>query len=126
MEDHPADELDVEGAHAEGTDGGFAHDGEGFLEQAVERASPGRREILFGDPLEGLSEPAAELFRPGPELLVGERLHARLERVDRRDARQELLDVPLVLRPEDPGEETVDHIWTENVTRPLIIHVGRG
>ncbi len=48
--------------------GGLAHDGEGFGQQVVERGAAGQA--------------LAELVGLGPERVVGQRLHGRLERVD--------------------------------------------
>ncbi len=67
------------------------------------------------DALQSLRDPRPELVRPGAEGLVRELLHLGLEGVDPRHARRELLEVALVLRAEDLGEDAVDHIWAVNI-----------
>ncbi len=68
---HAADELDVEGPHAEHAARGFAHGGEGRNEQVVERGAVG--------------EVGAELIGAGGEFGVGKRLQLVLHGVDRLD-----------------------------------------
>ncbi len=64
-------------------------------EQVVER-------LAVGDALAELVGLAAELF-------VGEGLDLRFERADLGDQRPEPLDLTLVLRADDLGEELTDH-----------------
>ena len=109
VKDHPADELDVEGPHAEGSHGGLAGDREGLLQDLVEGRIAGGLLVLGVDALESLRDPRPELLRLPPELLVREGLDARLQRVDALDPRHHLLDVALVLCAEDFGQKTVDH-----------------
>ncbi len=95
VEDHAADELDVEVAHADGAAAGFADDGEGFGEDGVEGGlfggvdgvevvlgAIGGVELLGGD---GVGYALAEFGGLGAELVVGERLHGGLEGVDLLD-----------------------------------------
>ena len=70
VQDHAADQLDVEVPHVEHAAAGFADDGKGLDEEIVERGA-------VGDAL-------AELDGLRPELFVGEGLDAGLERVDLR------------------------------------------
>src|SRR5690606_25776910 len=56
-----------------------------------------------------LGEAAPELSRASLQLVVGERLHGRLEFVDPGDVGAELLQLAIVLRAEDLREEVVDH-----------------
>jgi hypothetical protein len=109
VEDHAADQLDVEGAHPEGPDRSLPGDGERFLEQFVEDGGPGGLEVLVVDPFEGFRDAGPELQGLGPQIVVREGLDGRLERVDALHARQHLLDVAFVLGAEDLGEEAVDH-----------------
>ena len=73
VEDDAADELHVEVPHVQHAASGLADDGEGLGQQVVERLA--------------LGDARAELRRLGAELLVGERLDRRLERVDLLDER---------------------------------------
>ena len=109
VEDHAADQLDVEGTHAEGPDGGLPGDGEGLLEQFVEDGGPGGLEVLVVDAFEGLGDAGPEFRVLARSVVVREGLDGRLERVDALHARQHLLDVAFVLGAEDLGEEAVDH-----------------
>ena len=79
MEDDAADQLHVERAHPEGADGRFADDGEGFLEQLVERCGAGGFELLFVHAFQGLGEASLEFRGLGAELVVGEGVNRRLE-----------------------------------------------
>ena len=109
VQDHPADQLHVEGAKAQGAHGGFASDRERLLEQLVQDGRAGLLEVVLVDLFERLGDPLPELDGLRPQRLVGQRLHRRLERVDPLDARRELLQVALVLRAENSGEEAIDH-----------------
>ncbi len=90
MQDHPADQLDVEVPHPEHALAAFADHGERLGQQVVER-------------LAGL-EPPAKLVPFGHERGVVERLDLGLEHVDPVDDRLQLLEQPLVLRPDDLRE----------------------
>ena len=97
VQHHAADELHVEVPHVQHALAGLADDGKRFDQQVVER-------FPVGDAL-------PELRRLFAELLVGERLHLRLERADLDDARVEPLELALVLRADDLGEELTDHVF---------------
>ena len=73
MQDHAADQLDVEMAHVEDAAAGLAADGEGFDQQVVER-------FAVGDAL-------LEFDGFGGQFGVGELLDLGLEIVDGRDDR---------------------------------------
>ena len=109
VQHHAADQLHVEVPHVQHAPAGFADDGEGFDEQIVER-------FAVGDAL-------AELDGLGAELLVGQRLDLRLERADLGDQRAEPLDLTLVLRADDFGEDLTEHCVQECVVYTTGIHL---
>jgi hypothetical protein len=100
VQHHATDQLHVEMAHIEDAFAGFADDRECFHQQVVDR-------LAIGNTL-------PELARLVSKLLLGKGLHLRLERTNFRDARHEPLELALVLRPYDLGEELTDHslLWT--------------
>ncbi len=118
VEDHAADELDVEVAHADGAAAGLANDGEGFGHEGVEgglfggvdgveatgTASWGRRW-----PCAGIGDACAELEGFVAELVVGEGFDGGLEGVDLGDDGEQALDGALVGGAEDFGDGFVDH-----------------
>jgi len=81
-------------AHVEHAPARFAHD----------------RERLGQEVVEGLAllQPLLELRRPGPQGVVGERDDRRLDGVDALDDRADRLQLPLVLRPDDLGEDGIN------------------
>ena len=95
VEDHPADQLHVEVAHAEDAFARFSDDREHLGEKVVERRA--------------LGEAILELALLGPELGVGDGGQARLERVDALDHGPEALQGPLVLRADDFREHAGEH-----------------
>jgi len=82
VQHHAADHLDVEMPLAQDALGGLAHDGEGLFENLVEGLAGGQAVL--------------ELLGLGAQLVVGERLHLRLESVDLGDPRVESLDLAVV------------------------------
>src|SRR5690606_16827274 len=76
-------------------DAGLAADREGLGQDLVERFA--------------VCDAFLELGRPRLELLVAERLHLRLERVDLLDDTAELLEQALVAAAEDAGKQTIEH-----------------
>ena len=70
VQHHAADQLHVEMPLAERALGGLAHHGEGLRQQVVQRGAAG--------------QPLAELGGLGPQRLVRQRLHGRLQRIDLR------------------------------------------
>ena len=72
VQDHAADELDVEMALAEGAAAGLADHGEGFRQQVVQRRAIGQA--------------GAEFRGLGGQSLVRQRLHAIFQGVDRRNS----------------------------------------
>ena len=97
VQHHAAYELHVEMPHVEHTLARLADDGKRFRQQIVERLT--------------VRDALAELVRLVAELFLGERLHLRLERADLRHARHEPLELTLVLRSDDLGEELTDHVF---------------
>ena len=87
MEHYAADELDAEGLHAQHAPCGLAHDGEGLGEHAVE--------VLAGL-VAGL-----EFVGLGAQLLIGERLHLRLEGLDLIRYRIDTLQLVVTVRAEE-------------------------
>ena len=95
VEHHAADHLDVEVALADGPLGRLADHREGLVHQIVQ-ALPGR-------------EPGLELVRLGPQRLVGERRHLRLQDVDPGHPAKHRLDLPVI-----GGAENLLQIEHEN------------
>ena len=95
VQDHAADQLDVEMALAERALGGFAHGGEGRNQKVVERGA-------FGDLL--LEFVGARLQR-----IVGERLEFLLERIDLVDPRLIAADAPLIGGSKQLAGDGADH-----------------
>jgi hypothetical protein len=95
VEDHTADELDVEVAHTQHALTGLTHDREGFRKQVVQH--------LAG------SEAGSKLVFLGAELAVGERRDPGLEPVDAVHDRPETLEGALVFRAHHLGQERIDH-----------------
>src|SRR5438477_4742577 len=102
VQDHTADELYVEVAHAERAARCLAADGERL------------RKHLFD--LGPAGETLAELVGPGTEGGIVESLHGGFEHVDLGHHRHHPLDVALVLGAEDLLEDRVDH--RGNIIRP--------
>ena len=95
MQHHAADQLHVVVAHAEYAATGLAAYREGLRQHLVQR-------FATGDAL-------LELVGPGLELLVGECLRLRFERVDLGNDALELAQLTLVATAEDAGKQTVEH-----------------
>ena len=87
VQHHAADELDVEGPHAEHAARGLAHGGEGRHQEIVERGAVG--------------DIGAELVGAGGKLGVGKRLELVLHGVDRLDPWPRRLDAAIVGGTED-------------------------
>ncbi len=101
MEDHPAEQLDVEVAHVQRPAARLAHDAERLRQQIVERLAT----------LEALPE----LSGPLADRRVRQLTYGRLELVDPRDERTQLLQLTLVLRADDLGQKGIDH---EDIGQP--------
>ena len=98
MQHHAADQLHVEMALAESALGRFAHGGERFRDQIIERRA-------------GLHA-GAEFIGAGAQGLVGERGDLRLERIDLRHDGAVFLEFPVVGRAEDfAGEGAKGEHW---------------
>ena len=91
VQHHAADQLDVEVAHLERADRGFAHGRERLRQQVVQR-------LAVGDAL-------PETPGLGAQILVGHGLHARLEGVDPVHDRLHPLDFAVVLAAEHLGQK---------------------
>jgi hypothetical protein len=93
---NPPDQLHVEVAHSEDAPSRLAGGGEDLGQEIVEGRS--------------FSEAPAELHGPCGELGVGQILEPGLEGPDVLDEGAKALELPLVLRPDDSGEDVVDHV----------------
>jgi hypothetical protein len=91
MEHHAADELHVEGPHADGAARGLARGGEGLRKNVLER--------LAG------YEAGAQLVGARAQALVRLRRQRIRESVGLPDALRVLAQQPLVTAAEDPGED---------------------
>ena len=108
VQDDAADELHVEVPHVEHAAAGLAHDGERLGQQIVERLA--------------LGQPVAEFRRLRAELVVAERLDARLERVHFAHDRAQTLQLAFVLGTDDLGEKCLDHLRASGLDRyPAIV-----
>ncbi len=104
VEDHAADHLDVEVAHADDAAAGFADYGEGFGEDVVERGFFGvDAGFVVGDAFESGGDAGAEFGGLGGELLVGELLDGLFEGVDLGEHGEHALDGAIVGGAEDFG-----------------------
>ncbi len=95
MQHHAADELDVEVPHAQHAAAGFADEREGVGQQIVERLA------LVGA--------AAEIVAALAQAGVGERRQGALAFADGGDEGTQALELALVLRADDFGEEGVEN-----------------
>ena len=95
VQDHAADQLDIEMAHAEHPHAGLAAHRKGFRQQLVQRLAS--------------SNPGLEFVGLGLQRLVGQRLHLRFQQVDLLDDAGELLEQAFVAAAEDAGEQAVEH-----------------
>jgi hypothetical protein len=86
VQDHAADQLDVEVAHAQAF-AGLANDGEGFRQQRIQRLTIGRTGLEFG--------------RLAAQALVGQRADTCFQRVDLADNLRVLLDQPIIAAAEN-------------------------
>ena len=82
VQHHAADQLHIEVTHAERADRTFANDREGLFEKVVQRFA--------------LVEALTEGCSLGFQLLIGERLHLRLQSIDPLDAFAHRLDLSVV------------------------------
>ncbi len=87
VEDHAADDLDIERAHPDGAAGGLAGDGERFDQDVIQGGALAELVLEFG----GL----------GAKLVVRQLLDAGFDLVRGGHVRLELFQVPFVLGPED-------------------------
>ncbi len=110
VQDHAADELNVEVALAERPLGGFAHGGEGRHQQVVELGAVG--DLLL------------EVLGAGLEGLVGERRDLLLQGVDLIDPRLIAANPPVIGRAEQLAGNGADHTgaptldWSPFITPP--------
>ena len=95
VQDDAADQLHVEMTHVQEAAAGFAHHGEGFDQEVVQRRA--------------LSEFFLEFDGLGGEIDIRERLDARLEVVDSRDERHHGLDFTLVFGAKNLGQDDINH-----------------
>ena len=95
VQDHAADQLDVEVAHVERALSRLPNDGEGLRQQLVQRLAVGQALL--------------ESRRLGAQLRVGQALDLRLEHVDGAHVVRVALDEPIVAAAEDFSENSGDH-----------------
>jgi hypothetical protein len=111
VEHHPADQLDVEVAHAQRAFGRLADAGEGLREQIVE--------VL------ALVEARAELLGLGAQGLVGEGGDLVFEGVDLLDALVHALESATLARAQDLLEDAHGDWMVSNGAGPLVRAAGR-
>src|SRR6185437_13219635 len=105
VENHAADELDVEVAHLDGAPAGLADYGEGFGQNFVEGGAFGLIEIVgVGNALHAGGDAGAELGCFGTKLFIGKLFHLRLKGAYLGDDGEQFLDDPLVGGAEYFGE----------------------
>ena len=125
VEDHAADELDVEVAHADGAAAGLAHDGEGLGQDIGEGGffggvdlSPDLGRAGFDGvgrdrhAADSLGDARAKLNRLQAEIVVRERLDSGLKGVDLGDGGHQALDSAFVRGAEDFADRFVEHVRT--------------
>ncbi len=109
MEDHAADHLYVEVAHADDAAAGFADDGEGFGKEIVEDGLFGGSDLFgIGEIAEGLGDAGAELEGLGGEFGVGEGLEGVFVAVDLGEDGEKAFDGALVGGTEDFSKDIVE------------------
>ena len=97
MQDHPADELDIEVSHLDGAPAGFADYGEGFGQDLVEGGTLGRFDVFgVSEALKLGGDARAEVGRLGPKLFIRQLFHLRLKGADLGNNGNQLFDDPLV------------------------------
>ena len=98
VQNHAADQLDVEVTHTHRTAGRVPADREGLDQDRIDLGAVGQA--------------LAELVAFRAKGIVGERLELRFERVDGNHVRLKSLDVALVLGTEDFSENGIQHAST--------------
>ena len=113
VEDHAADQLDVEMAHVDDALAGLADEGEGLGEDFVERGLFGGDDLFFVSQAFELGLDAGfEILGFGAKLFIGELLQLRLEGADGLDAREQALHGAIIAGAEDLCECFLDHVGT--------------
>jgi hypothetical protein len=111
VEDHAADELDIEVAHVDDALAGLADEGEGLGEEFVEDVFFGGDDLVFvGEAIEACRDTVSEFLGLGAKFFVGKLLQFRLEGADGLDAREQALDGAVVAGAKDLGECFLDHV----------------
>ena len=105
VQDHAADQLDVEVAHAERALGGFAANGERFRQQLVEHLC----KLLAGGRFGGDS--FAKLHGLGAQRVVRQCGERGLQGVDSLDDFPVLLQQSLIATAEYAGQDFLEHGW---------------
>ena len=95
VQGHAADQLHVKVAHLHHALGGFAHHGESFRQKLIQRFA--------------LAQPLFELLRFGADLLVGQLLELRLQRVDAHHRLAVLLEQAIVTAAKELGQKSKRH-----------------
>src|SRR5579872_3187015 len=121
MQNHAADKLHIEVAHIKHTAPSFPDDGERFFKYFVQNFVGGLQTLfvkLFQalwigigftvDLAKTLLNAPTEFVSLAAEFLVAQFLHVGLKRIDSLDAREQTLDLALVLGPEDFSQQGVN------------------
>jgi hypothetical protein len=114
VQNHAADQLDIEVPHVENAAAALAHHSEGFDQKLIEDfvdqlgtlgveflAAILVRIGLVRNSGQAFLYSLPELVRLGAQLLIRELAHFGLKRVDGFDTRHQALDIALVLRSEN-------------------------
>src|SRR5262249_22721024 len=112
MQDDSADQLLVEVPHVENAVAGLAHDGEGFDQDIVQCGA--------------LGEPCFEVDGFGGQLGVGKLLDFLLQRVHGCNPGPEGLNIALVLRAENLGQNCIYHRISVSAEAAMFILPQRG
>ena len=100
VQDHATDQLHVEMAHVEHALRRLANHGEGLREEFEERRFFRRVAFLFGNALDPFCETLPKLDRFGPQAVIREGRHRRLEIVDRTHRPAVVLEQPIIAAAE--------------------------
>ena len=109
VQDHAADQLHVEMAHAQRAAARFADQGERRDQGRLDRILQFLLVVGIGDleAFHALEDLRPEFRRLRAQFLVGKFFHLRLERVDRLDEGLDALDVALVLRADEARNNAI-------------------
>ncbi len=117
VQDHAADELHVEVTHVEHAPRRFANHGERLRQQLGEHGLFGCVALPFGNVLDPLCETLPQLERLGPQAVIRERRHRRLEGVDRPHRSCVVLQQPVIAATEHRLQYAGNHRGMTAVAR---------